>query len=198
MPNAAYPTVPLIDWNGDGKNEELYLEGEQVLVFLLGGIPQTVNGLTGMTGFSNNITNPAQLGGTRQGPYFQFQANRLTPYTSPGSTGAFPVFIDGYGTNAVGPKPYLFFSGYGAEGSGLYNKYGSSDCASFGVQPYFSGVVAPTPFLNPGTWQIISAGANGTFGPGGLWNPATGLGPNTVGSDDQSNFSPRTLGYAGN
>ncbi len=199
------PPPQPINWNGDANpNEELYLEGEQVLVFLLGGVPvsNTTNSLLVMAGFSTNISNPAtppqMQAETRDGPYFQFQANRLTAITTPGSTGAFPVYIDGYKNNAVGPKPYLFFSGYGAEGSGNYDKYGSSDCASFGVLPYFSGAAATTQYLNPGTWQIISAGANGTFGPGGLWNPTTGLGPNLPGSDDQSNFSPRTLGAASN
>ncbi len=34
------PPPVAIDWNGDGvANEEIYLEGEQCLVFLLGGIP---------------------------------------------------------------------------------------------------------------------------------------------------------------
>ena len=74
LPNPNYPNVPFIDWNGDGKpNEELFLEGEQCLVFHLGGIPvysppnspplANVAGAITMVGFSNNPQNPAACAG---------------------------------------------------------------------------------------------------------------------------------------
>jgi hypothetical protein len=39
--------------------------------------------------------------------------------------------------------------------------------------PYFETApgVQPVRFLNPNTFQIISAGADGVFGNGGAWNP---------------------------
>ncbi len=121
--------------------------------------------------------------------------------TPPGN-GKFPVYIDAY-NNKAAPQPYLFFSGYGAEGGGNYNKYGGPDtnmpvASGVLVQPYVTQV-GPTPvqYASPGTWQIISAGIDGKFGPGGLWNPAGPVVP-LQGQDDQSNFSPRKLGAPAN
>src|SRR5262249_20519873 len=41
------------------------LEGDQCLVFFLGGIPATVNGVADCTGFSRNLHNPAAAAGER-------------------------------------------------------------------------------------------------------------------------------------
>jgi hypothetical protein len=49
-----------------------------------------------------------------------------------------------------------------------------------------------TAYWNPNSFQIISAGKDQAFGPGGLWgtnNPASG-----PGADDISNFSSSKLG----
>ena len=142
---------------------------------------------------------PQSQGERRDGTYFEFQTPRLKPYTSPGSTGAFPVYLDGWFGNSKNPngQPYAFFSSYGTGGAGNYLKYGASDCASLGVSPYFTAAGPPTLFVNANSWQIISAGFDGTFGPGGLWNSA-GSPVAPAEQDDQSNFSPRTLGAAAN
>ena len=206
----------LIDWNGDGQNEELFLEGEQVLVFLLGGIPQTGNGVIGMTGFSNNSANPAAARAARaMVRSSSSRPNRLRLLTSPpsyvpasfhvgtgGGTGTFPVYLDAYARFNPGPwgnggTPLLFFSGYGAEGGGNYLKYGGPDTTIAGVTPYITQAAPTIQFANPGTWQIISAGRGRHVRPRRPWNPATGYG-NGVGADDQANFSPRTLGFAAN
>jgi type II secretory pathway pseudopilin PulG len=60
-----------------------------------------------------------------------------------------------------------------------------------------SGTVSLPTLLNPNTYQIITAGQDGLFGVGGLWNPATGYAPGTVpnpGADDLANFSKSPLG----
>jgi prepilin-type N-terminal cleavage/methylation domain-containing protein len=155
------------------------LEGEQCLVFFLGGI-QTYNP-NGCLGFSTNPLNPAMAGGGRKGPYYEFKSSRLVP----GPNG-FLVFNDPYGT------PYAYFSSYKARNN--YNRYGISpaDCPSLGsLQPYYSSTTPPQ-YYNPDTFQIISAGADKTFGPGGLWtaqNPVP-----QAGQDDISNFSGKRLG----
>jgi hypothetical protein len=49
--------------------------------------------------------------------------------------------------------------------------------------------------MNPNGYQIISAGRDSLFGPGGSWNPAAGY--TTAGSpglDDLANFSQTPLG----
>ena len=205
------PGNQFIDWNGDGlPNEELFLEGEQCLLFHLGGVPAYGNGAINMTGFSNNDQNPAQTGGTRQGPYYEFQTGRLAlfsapafgtahsyiagPYTPASAAGAFPVYLDPWKASPK-PQPYAFFS---ASGNGVYNKYGVSDCASLGLSPYIQSSGPPIVYVNANTFQIISAGRDGRFGAGGAnWNPASGTNdPN--GREDQSNFSQRMLGAPAN
>ena len=205
-----------IDWNGNGNDkEELYLEGQQCLVFHLGGVPTVSTGNIAMTGFSNNPQNPAlpaAAGDRRQGPYFEFQSNRLAPFTSPtfqnpvnfpvpaGFTyGAFPIYWDSYtrpGGNAT-RQPFAFFTSYNSEGGGLYDKYGASsgvvsDCPQLGLLPYQAGA---TTWLNPSSFQIISAGRDGKFGGGGTnWSRSGTTDP--LGADDQSNFSAHLLGIA--
>jgi prepilin-type N-terminal cleavage/methylation domain-containing protein len=207
-----------IDWNGDGvANEELYLEGEQCLVFHLGGVPLPSGGNIVMVGFSLNPSNPAAgvvNGQHRNGPFFEFQSNRLKSFTSTafqganfptqagGSYGSFPVYLDPWTqTGGIAKRqPFAFFASYSVEGGGLYSdathKYGSSDCPFLPVLPYVqstSGGV--TVYVNPSNFQIISAGKNGKFGAGGTnWGRTGTTDPN--GKDDQSNFSSHLLGVA--
>ncbi len=202
-----------IDWNGDGvANEELYLEGEQCLVFHLGGIPSGVTpGSITMLGFSLNQQNPAAaptVGAHRGGPFFDFQSNRLKAITSAftdpvafplppnGHYGPFPVYLDPWVQVGGGREPYAYFVSSNKEGAGQYSKYGSSDCPSIlaattgnPLVPYLSpsGVA-----FNPSSCQIISAGKDGKFGPGGIL-PKAGT-SDQYGKDDQANFGSRVLG----
>jgi prepilin-type N-terminal cleavage/methylation domain-containing protein len=182
-------TTQQIDWNGNGTIEsgDLVLEGEQCLVFWLGGTPTIQGGNIGMTGFSTNPANPAQAGANRRRPYFEFQSGRLMMYTAPGSSISFPVYQDTWKTG----KPYAYFSSYALEGAGDYH----ADCPSLGVSPYWDPAGK---WVNAGSFQIISAGRDGKFGAGGnTWNPTSGTSdPN--GRDDQANFSPRQLGAPAN
>jgi prepilin-type N-terminal cleavage/methylation domain-containing protein len=187
----ANPTF-FIDWNGDGvnatgtANARVELEGDQVLVFLCGGIPDNISGTPGCLGFSTNPQNPAAAGGDRAGPFFDFKIDRLVklPTVAP-PTGAPPrsplhySYLDPYGT------PYAFFSSYKA--SNGYNRYFNgttatslgdpsllfSDCNTLGVWPYAQIYTAGTGgapgagrFLKPTEYQIISAGKNRLFGTG--------------------------------
>jgi general secretion pathway protein G len=113
-----------IDWSGDGQpppaqasNLDPILEGEQCLVFFLGGIPSVGSGT--MTGFSTNASDPsyhvyAIPPGDINPPLFEFKSNRLTqwPNTAPG----FPSYLDGYGKT-----PYAYFSSY--KSANGYNRY---------------------------------------------------------------------------
>jgi prepilin-type N-terminal cleavage/methylation domain-containing protein len=185
-------TIPQ-DWNGNGKIDAgvaFTLQGPTALVFILGGIPTSAGGVLGCTGFSNLPNNPAPLGNpitpgaTRKGPFYpNFQASRLMP--DPIAPG-FLYYTDTYGTG----QPYLYFSSYAAG-----NDYNTTPPDSPGgvVQPYrdVNGL-----FINGKGFQIISAGKDGLFGPGGPWNSTTGYGTGQPGSDDQSNFSGSVLGNA--
>jgi prepilin-type N-terminal cleavage/methylation domain-containing protein len=70
---------------------------------------------------------------------------------------------------------------------------GSGASANFGILPYVVG----SNFMNPNSFQIISAGKNQMFGVGGTWTAATASDtypPGSGGVDDQANFYHRPLG----
>ena len=158
------------------------LEGDQCLVFFLGGIPSGGSPLTCL-GFSTVQRNPTDFStGDKIAPLFEFKPSQLT---DPGRKAApgFYAYNDPYGT------PYAFFSSYKKENG--YNRYSSTDCPSLGVSAYLK-TSSPLLFWNERSFQIISAGPDKAFGPGGVvWGPNN---PNTgVGADDMSNFHDRTL-----
>jgi type II secretory pathway pseudopilin PulG len=161
------------------------LEGEECLVFFLGGLTTNTNppACLGFSSDPNNPMAPPFTGEMRRGPYFQFKANRLVA----GPDG-FQAYNDPFGT------PYAYYSSYKTLNG--YNRYGSNDCPSLaGLQgPYVSSTsgATGTQYYKGNTYQIISAGLNKTFGPGGLWtaqNPT-----NKAGEDDFSNFNGLRLG----
>ncbi len=107
------------------------LEGEQCLVFFLGGIQAT--GPNGCLGFSSDDANPDNLGGSRNS-FFEFKSNRLVVPPVPNAT--FFAYQDPYDKGGI----YAYFSAYGVTNN--YNKYAAtttpaaSDCATLGVWPY--------------------------------------------------------------
>jgi prepilin-type N-terminal cleavage/methylation domain-containing protein len=174
-PRLAFP----ITWcpnDPSGSLAPYTLEGDQCLVFFLGGVQ--VNGAC--FGFSTNATNPMQAtpGTVFNPPYFDFPSNQLVnpllafpkaSYTSP-----FLTFLDPYNS------PYAYFSSRGNVG-GLANAY-SADCPALGVLPYHDPNT--TKFYNPQGFQIISAGYAATilqsvpppfaFDTSGLWVASSG------------------------
>jgi hypothetical protein len=172
-------------WNGGtvAAADPLVLEGQQCLVFYLGGIPSTAGGQNQCLGFSDNPTDPT--GATvskRIGPFYQFDPTRL----SLSSTNGFFSYLDPYAKGTTG-QPYAFF-GTGTNA----NSYNStSDCPSLGISPYYQG----TQYFNPKTWQIISAGPDRNFGAGGaLWTPSGGTSDIPT-RDNLTNFSRTALQY---
>jgi prepilin-type N-terminal cleavage/methylation domain-containing protein len=174
-----------IAWNGGQANlpNNVVLEGQQCLVFFLGGA-RNANGA--FIGFSTDTTNPMNGSTTtRKGPYFQFDMKRIQA----GPNG-YPQYLDPYGA-----QPYAYFSS--GKTNNAYNAYVTTglglDCPSLGLQPYYSSP-NPNQYYNPSTFQIISAGRDKTFGPGGQWTPTTANGIAPAGRDDISNFYDRKLG----
>jgi hypothetical protein len=163
-----------IDWSGGVKGfTSAKLEGDQCLVYFLGG-PRG-------NGFSTSPTNPTLPNGPRVGPFFEFAEDRLVQRVK---GNPFSSFQDGYAKNV-----YAYFS----SGKGP-NKY-RPDCPSLKVAPYFKKGSIPVDYYNRRTFQIISAGKDGIFGPGGAWSPASAakdVGPN--GRDDLANFHGEFLG----
>jgi hypothetical protein len=182
------------DWNGNGiidppdKGGDFILDGDQCLVFFLGGIG-------GTKGFSTSLQDPACRDEPRIGPFFKFPPTRLKPNGNTASKAGFLSFVDCYGKNF-----YAYFS----EGpDGLYNTYGSSDCQALGVRPYLSQKKPTAAHWNPYSFQLLSAGRNGKFGNTTalredlLWTPAKAQAVFPIGSDgcdDIANFHGVVLG----
>ena len=195
------PASP-IDWAGKNnsyaqlKNISYTLEGDQCLVFFLGGIPDSLlPDRKGCFGFSANPLNPtdrSDIGkGTRE-VSFQFQSNRLfirqrfdpVPFYSY----ADPYFP--YSNSNIPLRPYAYFSSGKSQ-----NGYNVGDCATLlPGGPYYDSTTNPHRYFNPTTFQIISAGKNGLYGPGGPWLPAAAAAIGTAGEDDQVNFHDALLG----
>jgi general secretion pathway protein G len=246
-----------IDWNGNGTGPDpaVLLEGDQCLVFFLGGIPSPPGPLSSgivptCSGFSTNPNNPAYHvlnGGDTIPPFQEFATSRLTTIARTtyvynpalGIAGAPPPvspwhysYLDTYGK-----MPYAYFSSNGQRNGYTFHSYYSilltsssllsSDCTTLSVWPYAEKQLTTTTlqYLNPSSFQVISAGGDGVFGrgtdlnlvppaagaPSPYWTIAT-IGnastsnvswdyssptPNqTAGFDDQSNFSGSPLGVA--
>jgi prepilin-type N-terminal cleavage/methylation domain-containing protein len=178
------------DWSGTGSPAVFTLEGDQCLVFFLGGIPDPAT--PGVRGFSTNPANPASLGTGDRISFFQFVTARL--YSRKGDT--FYSYQDGWGMN----QPYAYFcAGKSRDG---YNPAPASgapggDCPSLMPRgAYFQTGTNPIRYFESTRFQIISAGRDGQFGPGGTWSApnATSIAP--AGKDDQANFSNYELGVA--
>jgi len=73
-------------------------------------------------------------------------------------TGNFPSYFDAYKK-----APYVYFSSM-SRGSRA-NAYDPTP-HSLGVSPYVQSLAPSTTYFNPTTFQIISAGLDGQFGPG--------------------------------
>lgn len=177
-----------LDWNGNGTADQpVILEGDQCLVFFLGGISDGGQPV----GFSTNPANPTvKTGNQRVGPFIQFQAERLLPRTTNFDGSPNDAGVAGYRSYLDPWKKqfYAYFSNYGKINN--YGKYGTSDCATLGANPYISGAGK---YFNENGFQIICAGKDKTFWKD-LTQPYNSLPAPGVGEDDQANFSQTPLG----
>jgi type II secretory pathway pseudopilin PulG len=226
-PVALPPPAPqFTDWNGNGTLDPPYiLEGQQCLVFFLAGPVAnnlvTPNGpLNGPLGWSSDPTLPLKLPvpgvpAQRKGPYFQFVTPRLVQSPVPPAGNGMWQYYDIYSSTPpiLGTdQPYAYFSA-GSKTNG-YNAYPAlgPDCPSLqtvvggnsvAIVPYYQSPappgLPPFQFYKENSFQIISAGRNKIFGPGGYWVSslgASGMGAMGSGSgfDDVTNFYDARLG----
>jgi prepilin-type N-terminal cleavage/methylation domain-containing protein len=201
-----------IAWNSNWANgaplstfegvEGEQLEGEQCLVFFLGGIQATSNGTNASMGFSTDDANPDLFQTPTRNSFYDFKSSRLiVPPNKPNAT--FFAYEDGFTKNV-----YAYFSSYGVDnGYAKYaTLYGNSDCNSLGVWPYAQSPASgtlPTIYMKPRTCQIISAGKDGLFGPGTnltlpvasqlYYTASTAALIRGAGADDQTNFTSGLL-----
>lgn len=186
VPVGPLPAGTGIDWNGDGAiaptGTAWTLEGDQCLVFFLGGIPQ--NGVP--TGFSTNPRNPAAHVGNPSATtksYFEFPSDRMAASANAAGQVGFPSFIDPWKE-----KPYVYFSSYGNKttpppptgpfpsGTPPFRGYTwiwtsattrQSDCATATGSDFVPYVDAGGLYFQPTGFQIVSAGRDKDFGTGG-------------------------------
>ncbi|TMQ31237.1 MAG: prepilin-type N-terminal cleavage/methylation domain-containing protein [Planctomycetota bacterium] len=204
-----------IDWNGNGAIDSfaspllpgmdgpgaITLEGDQCLVFFLGGIPGAG---PSCLGFAADPKNPANsLSTDRIGPFFEFPSSRLgASRFASNAYNTYYSYADTFGF------PYAYFSAYKVRNG--YNRYftctapsyvlgipfTNSDCqTTLGVSPYLQTAVQ---YHKPTSFQIMSAGADNSFAAGGvIWTPQSVpsiCAQGTSGYDDQANFTSGVLG----
>lgn len=187
------------------------LQGQECLVFFLGGIPTPDR--AAMTGFSTSPSSPTTAGGNRRGPFFEFKSNRLIPSqedTPNGrvfygtSGGLMLVYIDPFSNEQK--RPYLFFSSAKAGYSQWGGRYDCEVPTASGTRqyllpngPYFQAAGAnnvPLRYHNHDGFQIISAGPDELYGQGGLLRAGQGALDQETG-DNKTNFSRTSLAADG-
>jgi prepilin-type N-terminal cleavage/methylation domain-containing protein len=190
-------TTGVVNWMPDdpaaSPNSVYYLEGDQCLVFFLGGLQQ--NG--GTTGFRTDKSNPTNLAAPADAPLYDFPTARLAlaapgqggPNSRPPNVGL--SYFDSYAAmppsqgNDPKCRPYIYFTSQNGNDYCKYNlPTGFSDCASIlqippGNDAYPAGVNASvfpyaesqTKFLNANSFQIFCAGRSRAFGGGQSGGP---------------------------
>jgi len=196
------------------------LQGDQCLVFFLGG-PLGTRGFTASASYPlHDAINPAFTASKlSRNAYYEFLPNRLavrpvkvaitatSPFTN--NMPEFPSFFSQHSSEDDTlirnlDRPFVYFAGgnniLGTRGynplfrlGGIPHRIDDLD----GVQPYFENAGNPAgSYLNPDTFQIISAGLNRKFGPIGQWKGglSQAAAPNEDWKDNRANFSPNQLG----
>jgi prepilin-type N-terminal cleavage/methylation domain-containing protein len=186
-------------WQVQG-NQAVTLQGDQVLVWMLGGwreiVPSTGDTIATF-GFATDPTDPMKpyTAGAQRHTFFDgFMTERLRNYNASGRATNFPSFVDVYEK-----VPYIYFSS-GKAG----NDYTASPHTVPSIDPnsgavFTKGVLpyklSQNKYANPNSFQIICAGRDQLFGDGGLgWggvaNASLGVGV----KDDIANFYQTKLG----
>jgi len=157
-PSSAYPS----NWGA-----EHTLTGAECLVFFLGGILDS----TGQQpmGFCKNPETPfkpASSGEQRDGPFFDFKADRLVKSPRSANSNAFLVYLDPLPSQEA---PYVYVSSNDGQG---YNHADLAVGSSADLESvYYSTNGTPAVPYKPKSFQIISPGYDHLYGRGGYFNP---------------------------
>lgn len=181
-------------------------------------------------GFSNDSRFPFKRGGTRKGPYHTFLAERLVNINTSGADSRkMPEYLDPLPGQIA---PYLYASAYEGRGYNLDTTAGMHRYTDINLGPanqidsplfiYLqSDPDTPNPYTTPAanvdvtndlpfnreSYQIISAGLDGKYGIGGIYDPQSGipsirpsfLDPTTIKPEEEqdniTNFAAGMLDY---
>lgn len=179
FPNFSFGDV---DFDGSGSAAGAHaLNGNECLVFFLGGMPDRSGGNFAMTGFSKNPNNPFATGGnSRVGPFTEFQSQRLVDVFDGSSSGTngFPEYVDPL-PNQTAPYGYLSANdgrGY-PTGSSFYRAPGEdanlNNTLETTEDANSNGVLDTGPAYKPESYQIVSPGFDTDYGAGGTYDPET-------------------------
>jgi prepilin-type N-terminal cleavage/methylation domain-containing protein len=191
---AVYTSLAFPDFNGNGKlDSPIVLQGDECLVWFLGGQPEPSGSTWSLSGWARSGINPfVAATANRTRPYFEFDPGRLTDDDGDG----FPSYLDSLKTG----RPYAYFSAYGGAGydpndvnlpdpddsaagpitlqfAAGFKVAAGAVCVSPAPNPYTATLSAPIGG-QPVTWfaaqsfQIVSAGVDGSYGIGGQYAPA--------------------------
>lgn len=150
-----------------GGQPSVTLDGSECLVFFLGGIRESTTGP--LTGFSKNAKLPFSTGGSRQGPYFEFDTALLVDVV-PTTGNGIPEYLGPLPSASV---PLAYFSSYDGAGYRPADNDGVDGVltpASPSPIPYYQDSGKQTAWKRD-SFQIISPGSDNTFGVGGWFDP---------------------------
>jgi len=149
------------------------ITGSQCLVYFLGGPLGT--------GWAVDAPVAPSPTATAKNTFMDFPVARVVngAYLDPWKT---PYAYFGSGTGGIYPTFQI-----NPTNSPYYTAANFIPAPMPGIAPFFSGAKP----VNPNGVQIISAGENMTFGPGGAWTPGAGAYSNAQapGGDDMANFN---------
>ncbi len=157
-----WPQFDFATSGGGGWTSDAVLTGPECLVFFLGGVRDSSGALVG---FSKNPKRPFITGGSREGPFFEFDPSRIKPsLTVPDAV----VYVDPLPSQTM---PYAYFSSYDGRGyttETVGTTWRNTDCVGYIDRAYYiSFDAASASNSNPYArqkYQIISPGFDMDFG----------------------------------
>lgn len=170
---------PQFDFSGDGAGgtfpfpagkDFVHLDGPECLTFFLGGVRSDLDKTT-YIGFSKIPSQPfSTAGDSRTGPFFKFDLQRIADSERDGP----PEYFDTISGQA---RPYLYLSSYDGRGYDASDLDQDGDVTATTTDKWMLAIYATGTSVksghNPKSFQIISPGFDGEYGPGGIYNSKT-------------------------
>lgn len=176
---AIWPLFNFATNGGLGNGTTVHLNGAECLVFFLGGIQSGTPGAGVVSGFSKNPRTPwIAPTGNADGPFFEFDSGRLVDVDG---DSAFE-YVD---TLSDQETPYLYLTGQGKHYNRENDLSAPDDYDVFGGPSGFGDInrdmlvcYRKEDWDSPQrseSYQIISPGEDGRYGPGGLYTDGSEL-----------------------
>lgn len=155
------------DLNRDGDTEDrIVVDGAECLVLFLGGVADPLTGE--LLGFSKNPADPFSIdNGTRRGPFYDFERDRLIDLDGDG----FFEYSDRFHGRREPDEslfvPYVYLSSYDGDGYRQEDVEALSHISDNPLTRWYLKSEEEAPHF-PDRFQIVSAGLDGLFRAGGV------------------------------